>query len=84
MPGSGSYLIQLPLISRHITDGLWNDWDPNYPPTEYIELADEKQTIERPDQWIKPDQYCPHGFVQLNTTRSIVVQVKAAQVAPTG
>jgi len=41
---------------RHITDPFWNDWDPNNPPTEYIELADDKQTLERPDQWIIPDK----------------------------
>jgi len=41
---------------RHFTEGHWNDWDPNHPPTEYIELADAKQTFERPDQWIKPDE----------------------------
>jgi len=41
---------------RHLTDGRWRDWDLNKPPTEYIELADPKQTMERPDQWIRPDE----------------------------
>jgi len=40
-----------------MTDGSWHDWDPNKPPTEYMELADPKQTVERPDQWIKPDEW---------------------------
>jgi hypothetical protein len=43
--------------SRHITDGKWIDWDSNNPPTGFIELADSKQTFERPDQWIKPNEY---------------------------
>jgi DNA ligase-4 len=50
------YLLTLSDTSRHITDGHWNDWDPNNPPMEYIELADANQTFERPDQWIKPDE----------------------------
>jgi len=41
---------------RHLTDGQWNDWDPQNPPLDYIELADKAQTVERPDQWIKPDK----------------------------
>jgi len=43
-------------IFSHLTDGQWNDWDPQNPPLEYIELADSKQTYEKPDQWIRPDK----------------------------
>jgi len=56
MQRSGSSY-SIPLSGRHITDGKWHDWDPNQPPIEFIELADPKQTVERPDQWIKPDEW---------------------------
>lgn len=58
MLGSGENVYSIMLTSRHLTDGYWNDWDSNNPPTEYIELAGkDKQTCERPDQWIVPDKY---------------------------
>lgn len=50
----------------------WKKWDSNRPPEEYITLGgDRKQQLERPDVWIKPSE-------------SIVVEVKAASVGPTG
>lgn len=53
---------------RHHTDGKWKPWDPNKPPTEYIELAGGDAQYERPDMWIKPDD-------------SVVLCVKAASVS---
>lgn len=54
----------------HLTDSQWVPWDPKNPPQEYMELAGGDQQFERPDVWIRPD-------------KSIVVEVKAASVAPT-
>ena len=67
------------LIISHITEGCWIDWDPNNPPNEYVELAG---TAERPDQWIKPDKFLPVDSKL--TTRSVVLQVKAAEVVKSG
>jgi DNA ligase 4 len=55
---------------RHATDDKWHKWDPKKPPTEYVELAGGNRQYERPDVWIKPED-------------SVVVEVKAASVAPT-
>lgn len=55
---------------RHRTEGKWKLWDPNRPPTEYVELAGGQLQYERPDVWIRPDE-------------SVVISVKAAQVTPT-
>jgi len=54
---------------RHMTDGKWNDWDKNNPPTEWIELGGWEYGLqhEMPDVWIKPSE-------------SIVLQIKAASV----
>lgn len=64
---SGNTIVAGSDILRHITDGQWKDWDPNNPPTQYIELAgDESQHLERPDQWIMPDKLEPLLSVELN------------------
>ena len=55
---------------RHQTDGKWKDWDPRYPPTEYVELAGGDLQHERPDVWIKADE-------------SVVISVKAASINAT-
>ncbi|KAI9711850.1 MAG: DNA ligase (ATP) [Bogoriella megaspora] len=55
---------------RHYTDGKWKDWDPQRPPTEYVELAGGERQYERPDVWIRPDE-------------SVVIAVKAASVGAT-
>ena len=55
---------------RHLTDGKWKDWNPQRPPTEFIELAGGERQHERPDVWIRPDE-------------SVVVAVKAASVNET-
>jgi DNA ligase-4 len=47
------------------TEGKWRDWNPQKPPTQYIELGGTNGTSEKPDVWIRPDE-------------SIVVSVKAA------
>ncbi len=52
---------------RHHTEGKWIDYDPNQPPTEFIELGGGNLQYERPDVWIKPSD-------------SVVVSVKAASV----
>ena len=52
---------------RHLTDGKWKDWNPQKPPTEFIELGGGDRQYERPDVWIRPDE-------------SVVVAVKAASV----
>ena len=54
---------------RHMTDGKWNDWDKNNPPTDWIELGGWESNLqyEMPDVWIKPSE-------------SIVLQIKAASV----
>jgi len=59
MLGSGSIPVDVFNDLRHVTEGCWNDWDPNSPPTEFMELAGPKQNFERPDQWIRPDKYFP-------------------------
>lgn len=55
---------------RHHTEGKWHDWDPNNPPSEYIELGGgDRLQYERPDVWIRPSD-------------SVVVEVKAASISP--
>ena len=55
---------------RHQTDGKWKDWDSKNPPSDIVALGGpENLQVERPDCWIRPDE-------------SVVVEVKAAQVAP--
>ena len=55
---------------RHQTDGKWKDWDPRYPPKDFVELAGGDLQYERPDVWIMPSD-------------SIVLSVKAASVIVT-
>ena len=55
---------------RHLTDGKWKDWNPQKPPTDFIELGGGVRQYERPDVWIRPDE-------------SVVVAVKAASVTAT-
>lgn len=55
---------------RHLTDGKWRDWNPQRPPTEFIELGGGDRQNERPDVWIRPDE-------------SVVFSVKAASVNTT-
>lgn len=50
---------------KFLTEGKWHDWNPEKPPTEYIELAQGDK--ERPDVWIKPSD-------------SVVLKVKASSV----
>ncbi|KAF3930625.1 hypothetical protein ABW19_dt0205583 [Dactylella cylindrospora] len=52
-------------IIRHKTEGKWIPWNPQRPPTEYIELAAGQ--AERPDEWIKPED-------------SLVISIKGASV----
>lgn len=52
---------------RDKTDGKWKLWNPKKPPAELIELAGGSAQIERPDEWIRPDE-------------SVVISVKAASV----
>ncbi|KAK1751797.1 hypothetical protein QBC47DRAFT_329556, partial [Echria macrotheca] len=55
---------------RHHTEGKWRDWDATNPPSEYIELGGgERFQYEKPDVWIRPSD-------------SVVVEVKAASIAP--
>ncbi|KAJ8102650.1 ATP dependent DNA ligase domain-containing protein [Lipomyces tetrasporus] len=54
---------------RHLTDGLWQKWDPRRPPLQYMELAGEKNDKEMPDVWILPE-------------KSLVLEIKAASVVP--
>jgi len=55
---------------RHKTDGKWKIWDPNDPPTQYVELAGGALQYERPDEWILPSD-------------SLVVEIKAASISAT-
>lgn len=52
---------------RHHTAGKWTVWDAAHPPSQYVELAGGALQIERPDEWIRPED-------------SIVISIKAAQV----
>lgn len=40
---------------RKMTEGKWIDWDRKSPPNHLIVLGGEKKKVERPDQWIKPE-----------------------------
>ncbi|KAI9671334.1 MAG: DNA ligase (ATP) [Alyxoria varia] len=52
---------------RHRTEGKWHPWDPKNPPSKYIQLGGAPAQLERPDEWIRPDE-------------SVVISVKAASV----
>ena len=52
---------------RSRTEGKWHRWDQKNPPSKYIQLGGGPAQIERPDEWIRPDE-------------SIVISVKAASV----
>ncbi|KAK4442260.1 hypothetical protein QBC34DRAFT_419008, partial [Podospora aff. communis PSN243] len=55
---------------RHLTEGKWNDWDANNPPSEFIELGGgERLQYERPDVWIRPRE-------------SIVISAKGSSITP--
>jgi DNA ligase 4 len=53
---------------RHRTDGKWTGWNPNAPPTDFIELGGGDLQYERPDVWIRPSD-------------SVVLEVKAASIS---
>lgn len=55
---------------RYRTSGKWKKWDRKRPPTEYIALGGDHLQYECPDEWILPSD-------------SVVIEVKAASVAPT-